>query len=134
MANNASNCFYVILTNISNQPQIAFEDWNSWGYQAISSEIESADGKKISLARKPHGFTRNFPSTFLIPPGEHMVYPIRLNDEWDALSSIPLAVQTPIEITLSAIYEVDPTPESASEKVWTGRVESIEYQFKFSHY
>ena len=134
MAKEAPRFFYVILSNISKKPQAVFEDWNSWGYQAVSFEIETSDGHKFTVSHKLEPFTRNFPSVFLIPPGEHMVYRISFDDRWEATPSIPMAVQTPIEITIKAIYELRPTPESVQEKVWAGRVESTVYHFKLTHY
>ena len=134
MAKTSPGSFYVILTNISKEPQAAFERWNSWGYQAVSFEVQTADGHKVTISKKPHGFDKNFPSTFVIPPGEHMVYPISLDEEWDAVPPLPMADETPIPITVTAIYEVRPTPEAAQGKVWTGRLESNSYHFTFRHW
>jgi hypothetical protein len=77
MATDTNDWFYVILTNVSKEFQSAFEPWNSWGYYAISFEIETADGRKFTISKKPADFTRNGATTFGIPPGESMVYPIR---------------------------------------------------------
>jgi hypothetical protein len=63
-----------------------------------------------------------------------MVYPISLDEEWDAVPMLPMADQTPIKISIKAIYEVKPTPEAAEEKVWTGRTESKAYDFNFRHW
>jgi hypothetical protein len=43
--------FYVVLSNVSKQPQTVWEDWNSWGYQAISFQLTTADGKKHVLSK-----------------------------------------------------------------------------------
>jgi hypothetical protein len=134
MAKESPGFFYVVLSNTSKEPQAAFEDWNSWGYQAVSFEIEKADGEEFTVSHKPEPFTRNFPSVFLLPPGEHMVYQISLDDEWETAPSIPMADQTPVEIALKAIYELRPTPESVKGKVWTGRLESTVYHFKLRHF
>jgi hypothetical protein len=134
MAKKSPGHFYVILTNLSKEPQAAFEDWNSWGYQTVSFEVVTADGHKFTVSHRPELFTKNFPSIFLIPQGEHMVFQISLDDEWEATPPLPMADQTPLEITLKAIYELQPTAESAKEKVWTGRVESVAYHFKFRHF
>jgi hypothetical protein len=118
--------FYVVLTNISNEPQAVWEYWNSWGYQTISFEFTLGDNRKILVAKRPQDFTMNAPSTFLIPPGEHNVYAIRLDKEWDN-GSIPTS--TEMLVSLKAIYEVPVTPEAANYHVWTGRVESRKYEF-----
>jgi hypothetical protein len=57
--------FYVLLSNVSKQPQTVWEDWNSWGYQAISFELTTADGKKHVLSKRQQDFTKNYPSTLV---------------------------------------------------------------------
>jgi len=127
MAKDNPREFYVVLTNISKDPHFVWEYWNSWGYQAISFEVTTADGKKFVLSKKQEGFTRNFPSTFAVGPSEHQVYAIKLDQWWEAHPTLPKADETPI--TLKAFYEITPTPESAQYTVWTGRVESHSYKF-----
>lgn len=68
----------------------------------------------------------NIPSTFLVPPGEHQVYAIRLDKWWEARPALSKRDETPI--ALKAIYEVKPTPEATQYKVWTGRIESRVYK------
>jgi hypothetical protein len=118
--------FHVVLTNISNEPQSVWETWNSWGSQTISFEFKFGNNPPILVAKGPQGFTRNFPSTFLIPPGEHKVYPIRLDKWWD-VGAIPKSTEMPV--SLKAVYQVPSTPEATTYHVWTGRVESGNYQF-----
>lgn len=60
-----------------------------------------------------------------------MVYPIQLDDKWNAGSRLPLANKEPVDVEVKAIYEIEPTPESARYKVWTGRAESAQYHFEF---
>jgi hypothetical protein len=81
MAENKPREFYVVITNVSEGPQSIWQYWNSWGYQAISFELTTADGKKFVLSKKQEEFTRNFPSTFVVESGEHQVYPIKF-DQW----------------------------------------------------
>jgi hypothetical protein len=126
---------YLILTNVSNKPQPVFELGNSWGSYAISLEITAADGKK-SVAAYRGIFTKNYPSTFLIPPGEHEVYPIRLDGWWAPKPE--MTKQESMPATLKAIYNIQPptademagTEESdkAIRSVWVGRIESKEYK------
>ena len=128
MANYKPRNFYVVLTNISKEPQAVWEYWNSWGYQTISFEFTTASGKKGRILKRQQDFTVNFPSTFLIQPGEHQVYAVQLDQWWQAHPSLPKADEMPI--ALKAVYEVSPTPEASQHKVWTGRVESHTYNFK----
>jgi len=119
--------FYVLLSNVSQQPQTVWQDWNSWGYQAISFELTTADGRKHVVSKRQQGFTMNGPTTSVIEPGEHNVYPVRLDEFWEIQPPIPKKDEMPI--TLKAIYEVSPTPESGQYAVWTGRLESHDYKF-----
>ena len=128
MAHDKPREFYVVLTNSSSEPQAVGEDWNSWGYQTVSFELTNVDGKKFYVSRRPGIFTVNFPSTFLISPGEHQVYAIRLDQWWETQPPLPKTDET--DIMLKAIYEVPPTPEAEQYKVWTGRLESRTYNFK----
>jgi len=126
MAQEGPRDFYVVLTNVSGDTQAVWESWNSWGYQTVSLELMTGDGKKFVVSRRQEDFTRNFSSTFLIEPGEHQVYAIRLDNRWETHPSLLKAGET--AITLKAIYEVRPTPEAAQSKVWTGRSESRDYK------
>jgi hypothetical protein len=127
MAKNKPREFYVVLTNVSGLPQAVWEFWNSWGYQAISFELTTTDGHKFVVSKRPGIFTVNFPSTFLVKPGEHQVYPIQLDEWWETHPSLPKTDEMPI--TLKAVYEVSTTPEASQYKVWTGRFESHTYNF-----
>ena len=118
--------FYVVLTNISNEPQPVWETGNSWGSQTISFEFTLPDKRSVVVSKGPEYFTVNRPSTFLITPGEHKVYPIRLDKWWD-VGAIPKSPG--ILVSLKAIYQVSYTPEAAEYHVSTGRVESGNYQF-----
>jgi hypothetical protein len=115
MAKNKPDEFYVVITNVSGGPESVWQYWNSWGYQAISFELTTADGKKFVLSKKQEEFTRNFPSTFVVEPGEQQVYPIRLDEWWETHPALPTTGEMPI--TLKAIYEVTRTPEAAHYKV-----------------
>jgi len=116
--------FYVVLTNVSNEPQSVWETWNSWGSRTISFEVTFGNNPPILVAREQEEFSKNLPSTFLIPPGEHKVYPIRLDKRWD-VGSIPKSTEA--RASVKAVYEVPVTPEASTYHVWTGRVESGNY-------
>lgn len=108
MAKSNPDEFYVVLTNVSGEPEPVWETWNSWGYQTISFELTTPDGKKSIVSKGPEEFTGNFPSTFLIRPGEHQVYAIRLDKWWETHPALPKRDEMPI--TLKAVYEVTPSP------------------------
>jgi hypothetical protein len=80
----------------------------------ISFELTTIEAKNFVVSRRQGYFTKNAPSTFLVKPGEHQVYPIRLDE---------------MPISLKAVCEVSTTPEASQYKVWTGRLESHSYNF-----
>jgi hypothetical protein len=127
MAKNKPHEFYVVITNVSGGAQSIWQYWNSWGYQAISFELTTADGRNFVLSNKRRGFTRNFPSTFIVEPGEHQIYPVTLDGWWESHPALPKTDEMPI--TLKAVYEVSTTPEASQYNVWTGRLESHRYNF-----
>jgi hypothetical protein len=73
-------------------------NWNGWGYQAISFELTTADGKKFVLSKKQEEFTMNFPSAFVVEPGEHQVYPIKLDERWETHPALPKTDEMPITL------------------------------------
>jgi len=124
--------FYVVLTNQSDKPKFVWETWNSWGFNSISFEITSADGKTHVLTVKPQIFTRNIPSTFKILPGEHQIFPICLNDEWNGRLTYSKAGNDSVKV--KAIFEIKPSPEDAENNVWTGLVSSKIYDLELRHW
>jgi hypothetical protein len=132
MADEKADVFHVVLTNVSKEVQPVFETWNSWGYQAISFELTLRGGRKTIISVSDQDFTRNFPSTFHILPGEHQVFPIRLDKTWEMNPKVALGSET--LVTLKAIYEVVESPESRANHIWAGRVESNACQLTVRHW
>jgi len=117
--------FFVVLTNISKEPQPVFEYWNGWGFQVISFELSAADGRLFVLSAKGDCCDKNTPDTYTIEPSEHQVFAIRLDESWQVQPALTVVDGMPI--TLKAVYRVSPTRESAQKHEWTGRVESRSY-------
>jgi hypothetical protein len=93
----------------------------------ISFELTTIEAKNFVVSRRQGYFTKNAPSTFLVKPGEHQVYPIRLDEWWKTHPALPKTDEMPI--SLKAVCEVSTTPEASQYKVWTGRLESHSYNF-----
>jgi hypothetical protein len=132
MAAAQPRTFFVVLTNTSKGPEPVWETWNSWGYRSILFELRLPDGTQRTVSKKQQVFTRNFPSTFSIPPGGHQVYPIQLDSSWDNLPAFLAAGQA--TVTLKAIYEVVPSKDAGDLHVWIGRVESPSYTLTLQHW
>jgi hypothetical protein len=133
--------FYVILTNNSRQNQPVYEDWNSWGFQTISFELTTAEGKRSVISKRNRNFDVNRPTTFLIKPGQHQVFPIVFDDEWETNPTPQWNAE--MNVTLKAVYEVSSNygtfgdivfPTTVKEKVWKGRIESPSYGITLKQY
>ena len=124
--------FYVVVTNVLEQPLAVWALSNSWGYRSLSFEMTMQDGTTVTIFKKPQVFTRNVPSAFLIPPHEHQVLPIQLDSKWQNRPSFPVAGSEPI--ILRVIYEVAPSVEATDHAVWTGRVASQSYALTLHHW
>ena len=114
--------FYVVLTNVSEKSQPLFQTSNSWGHQAISFEVTLPDGGVSRVELKPRAFKKNIPSTNIIPPRSHWVFPITLDKRWE--SKPDFAREDGIAVTMKAVYSINQTPESKDKGVWEGKVES----------
>jgi hypothetical protein len=125
--------FYVVLTNTSDRAQPVWQTWCSWGFWTISFDITMPDGKRLHISRNhKEAFTKNSPATFLIPAGQHQVYPIQLDSQWENPPQFTGAGS--VHITLKAIYEVPATPEATQQNVWVGRVQSPSYDLTLRHW
>ena len=123
-ARDASSHFHVVIRNISSAAQRVWEDWNSWGYFALSFEISDESGKHwIAAKRKEIVFTRNFPSFETIDPGNVLVVDVYLGDD-KTWAGFPLQKGQLKKVQLRATYEVRDSPEAKEMHVWTGRIKS----------
>lgn len=73
--NGESQMFYVVLANHSNTPATICEEWNSMGWGQLSFIATLPDGTVVDLRKRPRSWSRNFFSTFTIPPGGYYVFP-----------------------------------------------------------
>lgn len=124
--------FYVVLTNQSDKPQLVWEAGNSWGYRSISFEITSSSGKTYVISKKEQRFTRNFPSTYSIPPGAQQVFPIELDDEWLGKPSHESAGTD--RVTVKALFETKPSNEASTMGVGVSRISSQPYNLSLRHW
>lgn len=119
--------FYVILKNKSDEPKRLFEFWNSFGYQNISFYFHMADGVHV-VTRKDQDFTRNFPSTYEVPAGEAMVFPMTFDEWWHELPNI---AEGESKVKVQVVYKCDPDFDAKDAKAWTGIAASKVYEVNF---
>jgi hypothetical protein len=119
--------FYVVLTNISTKAIPIYEDWSSWGSDSLTLEGVGIDGKVYVLKKLVRFFTRNFPATFIIPPGGHYVFTVHFDKEhWSGLEQF-----NQNHLWMKAIFSERHSP--GRDQVWQGRVESKPRLFGIFH-
>ena len=119
--------FYVILRNKTEKPKRLFEFWNSWGYQNISFYFYMPDGNHV-VTRKDQDFTRNFPSTYEVPGGETIVFPITFDKSWLELPNIS---EGESKVKMQVVYICNPSFDAKRANAWTGIVASKVYEVTF---
>jgi hypothetical protein len=123
--------FHVVLSNGATRAQRIWQDWNSWGYYALSFELEDVAGKKWAVKKRPTVFTMNYPSSWVILPGEDLVIDVYWGDEdtWEGFP--PLGTESQ-KLTIRAIFQIKPDSETKQYDVWTGRIASSPQEVVFS--
>lgn len=122
--------FHVVVTNNGAKPIRLWREWCSWGYFNLSFEARGQDGKPTKITLAPRPWDKNFPDWTAIPPGEHFVIDVNLQEPpWTANpGTMPKPQQT---VRLRAIYEIPRDKEAKDNGVWTGRVSSDERAYTF---
>jgi hypothetical protein len=95
---------------------------NEWGDTVLSFEVSR--GSDIwRVVRRPQIYTRNVPSSVVVPAGATHEWPFDLGDgEWDADTQIDQLIATGAQLV--ARYDVPLSPEAAEHGVWTGQLQS----------
>jgi hypothetical protein len=80
---NPSQHFSVVVTNTSNEHIRLWREWCSWGYYTLSFSVVDAAGKNVIVTKGSRAWTRNFPDTTTLGPGDHMVFEVTFDkDTW----------------------------------------------------
>jgi hypothetical protein len=111
----------IVLRNTGQSKLRVWEPYNSWGAGAVFFRLQRA-GKTEEFHRLVM-FSRNGPGTETLAPGKAQEIEFdlgkdRWRPEWHA------APADESNGSLSAVYEVPPTPESKELHVWTGKIVS----------
>jgi hypothetical protein len=115
--------FYVVVTNKSNEPLRLWREWCSWGYYTLSFAVVDAAGKKVIVTKGSRAWTRNFPDTTTLGPGDHMVFEVTFDkDTWP---NAPMPVEAKSHtIKMKAIFSIPADDDTKKHEVWTGEVSS----------
>jgi hypothetical protein len=110
----------VIMGNPSSQGLRVWEFENSWGWFSTTVYLKDqlTEREKV-IRRAEREWTRNFPSSFIIPAGGERLLRLNLLDGWWELGEEILQFKNkPVSVNVK--YKVDPTPESSKFGVFVG--------------
>jgi hypothetical protein len=114
--------FYVIVSNVSNEPQRVWDEHCSWGYFALSFEFTDITGKTTTAKKRDITWTVNSPVWRSLAPQESLVLEVHYAaTNWWSRFPEPQGSRT---VTMRAVFTVSPDEESRRHKVWTGRISS----------
>jgi hypothetical protein len=120
---DAAQHFYVVLTNVGARPLRLWREWCSFGYYNLSFEVTDEQGKIIKVTKKPRAWDKNYPDWTLVPPGDHLVFEVTLDEStWQPALLPPHNQQA--ALLLRAVFEIPDDRDSKRYSVWTGRVTS----------
>lgn len=114
--------FHVVLENISQDPIRIWSEACSWGYEALSFEMQTPHGM-VLIRRKSINWKQNTPDYILLNPTELQIFDIYFaSEEWQRFP-LPSA-QHSLTLMLRAVYTVSSDPLSKRFNVWSGRLTS----------
>ena len=95
---------------------------NEWGDTVLSFEV-SRGSDTWRFVRRPQVYTRNVPSSVVVPAGATHEWPFDLGDgQWDGDAPIDQLIVAGAQVV--ARYDVPRSPEAAEHGVWTGELRS----------
>jgi hypothetical protein len=116
---------HVVIENISSAPQNVFEEWNSFGYFALTLEYATQDGVKGVMCKRIVGWTRNWSTFIVLQPGQVLVRDVFLDPKF--WSGLPTVRGDATIITVKAIFTQG---SGLDDPVWQGKIESLPVQLK----
>jgi hypothetical protein len=112
----------VILSNRGGKEIRIWNTANSWGDDVVSFEVLQGE-RTLHIVHKPQIYTRNVPSSIVVPPGARHRLPFNLGDgSWITETPTGQLVESATEIV--ALYDVPETVEALKYDVWMGHARS----------
>ena len=115
--------FYVVITNVSKEPVRLWREWCSWGYYSLSFSVVGPDGKDILVKKKQIGWTKNFPDSTTLAPGDHLVFEVTFDQAVWPDAPVPDKGKSR-EVKMKAVFAIAADDESKQHGVWVGEVSS----------
>ena len=130
--NEHKSHFPVIITNTSKKPVRFWQEWCSWGYNALTFELIDEHGnKRIARQGGTQIWRRNFPDFWTLRPNDSLVVDIYFSDTkiWDGF---PVKIDSDSHTyTMRVLCDVKPDLDSKELKVWTGHIASASFKYDF---
>lgn len=112
----------VVLVNTGSADVRLWRTGNQWGDTVLSFEVLRGDDI-WRVVRQPQVYTRNVPSSVVVPAGTTHEWPFDLSDgQWDADAPIDQLIVPGAQFIAS--YDVPLSPEALGHGVWTGQLRS----------
>lgn len=123
--NTNGDHFHVLVKNISDQPLRLWSEHFSWGYENLTFEEITEDGKVRTIQKNPGEWSKNFPDWLELKPDDTYVLNVKFAAPgvWENPPQAK-AGEKPTKIKLRAVYQISPDKESNRLGVWTGKVVS----------
>jgi hypothetical protein len=121
----------VVLVNTTRADIRVWRMGNQWGDASLSFEVLQGD-QTWHIVRQPQVYTRNVPSSVVVPAGSTHEWLFNLRDgQWDA--GAPLDQWIIPGAQLIAIFDVPLSTEAVEQGVWTGQLRSQPVQLDASN-
>jgi hypothetical protein len=127
--NRPSQHFYVVVTNVSDEPVRLWKEWCSWGYFNLTFQVTDEAGHPVEVRKQGRDWSKNFPDWEVIPPGGHQVREVTFDPTiWEGW---PLPEPNRHRaVRLRATYDIRTDEASKEHGVWTGQVSSPEESYE----
>ncbi|EMJ93152.1 hypothetical protein [Leptospira alstonii] len=117
--------FHVLVKNVSDQEVRIWKDWNSWGYNNISFQIQTNRESIRIYKTQDRVWNKNFPDYWSIKPNEFVILNVNFDVKtWPKLRELNRSNPKNDQVKIKCIYEVKENVESKKYNVWTGSIES----------
>ncbi|EMN01814.1 hypothetical protein LEP1GSC021_1623 [Leptospira noguchii str. 1993005606] len=113
--------FHVLVKNVSNKEIRIWKDWNSWGYDNLSFQIQT-DQENINIYKEGKEWLKNFPDFWSIKPNEFVILNVNLDIKtWPKLKELKFKND---RVKIKCIYEIKEDSYTKQYNIWTGKIES----------
>lgn len=113
---------HVRITNVSNQPQRLWKDWNSWGWFNLTLQMVTETDTTIISRKRPDHWDGDFSDFWLLQQNESIILEVDLTTAtW---KGFPDLYGESLSVTLTAIYQNKPDILAEEFGIWTGKLES----------